>query len=58
MCAGIDPTWQQYDGNMYKFFTDSKTFDDAEAQCADDGGHLAKLLDSEQENFLKNYIKK
>ena len=56
--TGNDVSWAPYDGNLYKLFTERRSFSSAQAKCKAEGSHLAKILDSEQELFLKNYILK
>ena len=56
--TGTDITWSPYDGNMYKLFTERLTFSAAQTVCREDGSHLAKILNAQQEKFLKNYIQK
>ena len=56
--TGNDVTWAPNDGNLYKLFTERQSFSSAQGRCKTEGSHLAKILDSEQEQFLKNYILK
>ena len=56
--SGVDPTWVPFEGNLYKFFETPRTQSAAEAECRTEGAHLAKILNQNQENFLKSYIMK
>ena len=56
--TGNNITWDPYDGNVYKLFTEPRSFSSAQMKCRTEGSHLAKVLDSEQEQFLLNYILK
>ncbi|XP_073705555.1 ladderlectin-like [Garra rufa] len=50
--------WEKFETCCFKFFSDLKTWAEAEKQCVDLGGNLASVHSQECHDFLKSFVKK
>ncbi|XP_076111582.1 perlucin-like protein [Mytilus galloprovincialis] len=50
--------WKKYKGHCYFFSPDGKTWHDAEKQCTNMGGYLAKITDSAENSWVVDMLNK
>jgi len=46
------PSWDSFQGACYKHFSTRRSWEDAESQCRNFGGHLATILTPEEQDFI------
>uniref|UniRef100_A0A8C6YM16 Brevican n=1 Tax=Naja naja TaxID=35670 RepID=A0A8C6YM16_NAJNA len=51
------PGWDAFQGFCYKHFSARRSWEDAEMQCREHGGHLANILSPEEQSFLNSQYK-
>ncbi|XP_061462289.1 brevican core protein isoform X2 [Rhineura floridana] len=51
------PGWDSFQGFCYKHFSSRRSWEDAETQCRNLGGHLANIMTPEEQNFINNRYK-
>ncbi|XP_028447359.1 galactose-specific lectin nattectin-like [Perca flavescens] len=54
--ASCPPEWTQFGSRCFSFYSETKTWIDAETFCQTAGGHLASIHSDEENTFLKDYI--
>lgn len=47
--------YEEKNGKYYHYHHDKATFDDAEEQCVNEGGHLAKITSQDDLDAIKSY---
>uniref|UniRef100_A0ABM5F3L9 Brevican core protein isoform X2 n=1 Tax=Pogona vitticeps TaxID=103695 RepID=A0ABM5F3L9_9SAUR len=51
------PGWDGFQGFCYKHFSTRRSWEEAETQCRDQGGHLASIMTPEEQSFLNDHYK-
>ncbi|XP_039674804.1 galactose-specific lectin nattectin-like isoform X2 [Perca fluviatilis] len=51
------PGWTQFGSRCFAFYTETKSWIDAENFCISAGGNLASIHSDEEQTFLKDFIK-
>ncbi|XP_039674641.1 galactose-specific lectin nattectin-like [Perca fluviatilis] len=54
--ASCPPGWTQFGSRCFAFYSQAKTWPEAEIFCQITGGNLASIHSAEEHAFLKNYI--
>ncbi|XP_056401156.1 brevican core protein isoform X1 [Hyla sarda] len=49
--------WDTFQGFCYKHFFDRKSWEEAETQCREYGGHLVSIVTPEEQDFVNNQYK-
>ncbi|XP_036410142.1 neurocan core protein-like [Megalops cyprinoides] len=49
---GCEHTWKKFHGHCYRYFTHRHTWEDAEKDCREHGGHLASVHSAMEQDFL------
>ncbi|XP_064184716.1 neurocan core protein-like isoform X1 [Anguilla rostrata] len=49
---GCDRSWKKFHGHCYRYFTHRHTWEDAERDCREHGGHLASVHSAAEQDFL------
>ncbi|KAG7456723.1 hypothetical protein MATL_G00238950 [Megalops atlanticus] len=49
---GCEHTWKKFHGHCYRYFTHRHTWEDAEKDCREHGGHLASIHSAMEQDFL------
>uniref|UniRef100_A0A8D2KTI3 C-type lectin domain-containing protein n=1 Tax=Varanus komodoensis TaxID=61221 RepID=A0A8D2KTI3_VARKO len=48
------PSWDSFQGFCYKHFSTRRSWEDAETQCRNHGGHLANIMTPEEQGFINS----
>ncbi|XP_078693199.1 alpha-N-acetylgalactosamine-specific lectin-like isoform X3 [Branchiostoma floridae x Branchiostoma belcheri] len=49
--------YELFNGNCYRFSIDQKPYNESQAICHEEGGHLATVKNNETHNFLANHVR-
>ncbi|KAG9343653.1 hypothetical protein JZ751_013823 [Albula glossodonta] len=49
---GCERGWKKFHGHCYRYFTHRHTWEDAEKDCREHGGHLASVHTTAEQDFL------